>query len=1337
MVNLTHPELAEIQTPSLPGASLDALYALRTKLCNSAGKEYTLQPLQRLLRRILSPDSPTRNLLMVHGTGVGKCHGKGSPILMHDGSVKLVEDVAVGDLLMGDDSTPRTVESLARGCDQMYRVTSTKGESYVVNSEHILCLQHTSFRNVVTEITVTDFLKASAKLRRDLKGYRTAVDFAPQRIDFDPYILGLWLGDGSQRDPVICSQDAVILHYLRDFCHRNNSVLTFQSGYDYRITAISKKHENVFLSFLKTHDLINNKHVPDEFKINSREVRLQVLAGLIDTDGYLSNGVYEITQKSKQISDDIIFIARSLGLATTTRIVEKSCVYNGQRVFGHYYRTNICGDIDMIPVKLFRKKAAPRRQIKDVLRYGITVTPIGEGDYYGFMIDGNHRYVLGDFTVTHNTCTGIQIAEEYILRPEFQDKKVLVVASRAVQENFRTQIFDMSRVYLDKASDTLSSKQCTGRRYLDMLLRIESEPKNWADPEIKARLEKTSDRIINEFYEFQPYTTFGLNIERKLTGTEADIDETWVHENFDNRLIIIDEAHNITTEETSVAANLERLVKVADGLVLVLLTATPMYDTFEEIVFFMNLFLWNERKQPFETRLKASDFFTSDGDLKDGEAGKKFREWCQDYVSYAKGESPFTFPFRLPPPVVADTTALSLGFNNVKIPEAHRIKYLSLVASQPAGEQLKILTAGTHEVDDGKRAAMMAPTLSVFPANKKFNDVFKATKIPKETKYQYEYKSDIKFLNADNLANYSSKFVSVINSIQNSSGVCLVYSNYVERGARLFAMALEEHGYTPHKGKTLFKKTSYGGQPKGKYILISSEATDVEINVMLDAVKNRSNVHGEKVKVVITSPLAAEGIDFRFIRQVHILDPWWNMSRIEQVVGRALRTCSHQDLPSEEQNCTVYFHVVRPEADREAFDEYTYRVRVEAKGIRIAKVRKIIAESAMDCPIQLALPADWRELEVPQIRDEGHERVVYRLKGMMAPAFDEAPDVEQCKVTQPVPDPDHVRPLSTYLDSRDEILTKIGKLFIDKSIWDRKQLISALRPFSHDVVVYTLQQAISTSFRFTDSFGRASLLESKGDMYALAPVDVPNSTLVERTTRPAKHTEIDLPEPEAEPEAPAELEEDALTKRRIEFKWPKLKGASGDRFSDEVKNGFIFDHKFSAAEKRLYLATNPDLPFLDRLRVPDSDIIVTGDETQRKDLVGEDRTKYDAWASALRERFIADKKKLFASVASNGVLTLSPSKMVDDVPVRAIGVKSFAPTVSRTGANVVPVMKVVAKYIDKNGVGSGGLGGTDLDIYAELLAREQHNIVWYTPEELKVLLAPENKNIVMAGLLKA
>jgi hypothetical protein len=916
------------------------------------------------------------------------------------------------------------------------------------------------------------------------------------------------------------------------------------------------------------------------------------------------------------------------------------------------------------------------------------------------------------------TCSAIQVAEEYIIRPEFQDKKVMVVASRAVQENFRTQIFDMSRVHLDKASDTLTSKQCTGRRYLDMLLRIESEPKNWANPEVMNRLENTADRIIKEFYEFSAYASFGNRLLEKLSGTEKDIDRDWVHENFDNRLLIIDEAHNIRSEETQIASGLEQLVKVADGLVVVLLTATPMFDSFEEIMYYMNLFLWNERKQPFTKTLRASDFFTGDAELKGGESEKIFRQWCQDYVSYVKGESPFTFPFRLPPPEIASPTAMKKSFIGPNIPDEDRIKYLSLVASEAKGVQKKVLVTSKHEDDDTKRQAMTVPTISVFPDDKKFREAFS------QTKNQYSYTVE-PFLTPDKLPDHSAKFVSVLKSIDSSSGVCLVYSNYVERGALPFAMALEEHGYVPWKGSTLLDKPSYSGAPKGKYIFLSSDASDAEISSMLSAVKNRANVSGKNIKVVVTSPLAAEGIDFRFIRQVHILDPWWNMSRIEQVVGRALRTCSHQDLVPKEQNCTVYLHIIRAEEDREAFDEYTYRTRVEVKGIRIAKVRKVLAESAMDCPMQISLPADWKELVVPQIRDEGHEEVAYRLKGMLAPTFDEAPDVEQCKVAVSVPDPDHVRPLSSYLDSRDEILAKVGKMFIDKSIWDREQLFSALRPYSRDVVIYTLQQAISSAFRFTDSFGRPSLLESKGDLYALSPIDAPNSTLIERTTQPRKAIEIAPPDAPAVVDELPTLEPDILDIKRNSYTFP---GNAGTRFSEEVKNGFIFDHEFTPAEKKAYLATKPNLPFSDRLKIPDTDLMVTGNEG---DLVGEELTKYNEWVKALIERFIGDKDKIIASMAPNGMFTLTPSKG-DETPTRT----SSKPVICGTGSNPVARMKdVIAKFLDVNHVGvPPQLKGPPFCAYAELLAREQHNCAWYTPEEMSVLKSDAVKKTLKKAL---
>lgn len=1346
MANLSYPEISEITTAGLPPASIDALKTLRNQQCESTAKQtgFKLQPQQKFLRRILSPENPTRNLLLVHGTGTGKCHGIDTPILMYDGSIKLVQDVREGDMLMGDDSTPRQVLSLARGRDELYSITSVKGETYTGNSEHILCLQHTSNKSDVTEIPIKDYLQLSKKLQRNLKGYRTAIEFAEKPVPIDPYILGVWLGDGSKRDPVISSQDAVILKYVRDFCVKNNSILTFQSKYDYRITSISKKYSNVFLEFLKSYNLLNNKHVPLDYKANSREVRLQVLAGLIDTDGYLTKNTYEITQKEKQLSDDVVFLARSLGFCATTTLVEKACIYNGERRPGMYYRTHISGDTNEIPVKILRKHASQRKQIKNPLRYGITVSSLGEGDYYGFTLDGNNRYVLGDFTVTHNTCTSIQVAEEYILRPEFQDKRVMVVASATVQDNFRNELFQMKRVKIDEIAGTLESKQCTGRRYLDMLLRIESEPANWNNPRIRDKLERTADRIIDEFYEFMAYESFGTYIEKRLGGTEKDIDRDWVHKNFDNRLIIVDEAHNVPEGKEGrgvkgITRSLENLVKTADGLVLVFLTATPMFDTYDELAFYMNLFLWNDRKQDFKTSVKMSDYFNGDATLKAGQPGETFRTWCQNYVSYVKGENPFTFPFRLPAPKAVSYEEMITSWLGKPIPPADQIKYLALTESIAQGIQKDILSRTVSaEDEEGKKTALMEPTICVLPGAKTFNEVF--TRVGK----QYEYIGE-PFLTPETIASHAAKFVTVMKSIESGKGVCLVYSNYVTMGARLFAMALEEHGYTPASGNSVLVKSRYEGSPKGKYIVLTSDISDAEIDRLISLARSDSNSEGQQVRVIVSSKIVSEGVDFRFVRQVHILDPWWNMSRIEQVAGRGLRNCSHQVLPFDDQNCTVYFHVARTGDGKECFDEYTYRTKVEQKAMKIARVRKVMAESAIDCPILVTvnnLPEDWKKLEVPQRQSEGGKMVTYRLGAMLAPTFNDAPDVAAC-VTKPLPDdPEHVRPLSTYLDVRDEILVKLADLFLNKPIWDREQLFIALRPYTKEVVLFNLQQAITSGYRFKDSFGRPAILESKGDLYALAPLGVPNSTMIERISQPPVRGRIDLPDVTPKEVAVAEtVAPDILDTKREAFKFP---ADARERFSTEVLNGFIFDHDFTEAERRAYIRTRPNtLPFASRLYVEGSDIIVLGKDTfEPPEMpIGEDLTAYRAWNAVLLKRFIDNKDKLFASL-KNGKLTISKMTIEGDSVRRKFekGSKKFEPIVCDTGENNTATMNVFAKYIDKKGIGlpkvSSAPGkplkdmtGPSRCMYIELLCREQNNCVWVTPEELSVLYeTKENKD---------
>lgn len=952
-------------------------------------------------------------------------------------------------------------------------------------------------------------------------------------------------------------------------------------------------------------------------------------------------------------------------------------------------------------------------------------------------------------TGTGKTCTAIQVAEEYILRPEFQDKKVMVVASAAVQDNFQSQLFDMTRVSIDTIAGTLESKQCTGRRYLDMLMRIESEPKNWNNPEIRAKLERTANLIIKEFYEFMAYNSFGNLIMNKLGGTEKDIDREWVHANFDNRLLIIDEAHNIRESKDDegmkgVTRALENLVKTADGLVLVLLTATPMYDTYDEIIYYMNLFLWNDRKQKATESVKLSDFFNPDATLKAGPGGERFRTWCQNYVSFVKGENPFTFPFRLPPPKTISNTAITTSFLGKPVAPADRIQYLALVGSDVQGIQKTTLMGTEKADDDEKKRVLMQSTIMVPPGNKSFNELFRSVG------KQYDY-VDSAFLTPEALPNHSAKFVSVIQSIVNGSGLCLVYSNFVALGARLFAMALEEHGFAAYTGQSLLASPSYKGTSKGKYILLTSDSSEAEISKLLAAAKNSRNRDGSQIRVVVAGPIVSEGVDFRYMRQIHILDPWWNMSRIEQVVGRGLRTCSHQVLPFEEQNCSVYFHVVRTGDGKETFDEYTYRTKVEQKAMKIARVRKVLAESAMDCPMQNqlnTLPEDWKNLEIAQRQSEGNATVTYRLRGMLAPAFDDTPDVAACVVTPSVEDPEHVRPLSTYLDVRDELLEKLGSLFGSKPIWERSDLVTALRPYTSEVVLYNIQQAIASGFRFKDSFGRPSVLESRGDLYALAPLGTPNDTLVERTTQPPARGSVALPEIVKEEAPVADIEPDILDVKRMAFAFP---ADAASRFSEEVLNGYIFDHELTEAEKRgLLRSGGSGLPFASRLAVEGTDYHVLGKDTFEppEPPIGDDLTAYKAWNASLLTKFIEAKDELFASV-KNGKLTISKMTVEGDTPKRKRekGSKKFEPVVCDTGENTTAVMNVFAKYVDTNGVGlpmlqapgkaAKSMTGPQRCVYIELLCREQHNCLWITPEELAILYdgkatkgqAPTNQDV--------
>jgi len=355
----------------------------------------------------------------------GKCLGKNTEILMYDGTVKKVQDINVGDLLMGDDSTPRKVLSLARGIEQMYKISSKKGDSYVCNESHIMSLKSSSNHSKkikkgdIIDISVIDYLNLPKCFHGKggvLLGYKVPINFEEKSVDFDPYLLGYWLGDGASRHTGVTTQESSVIKYMVDlFKNKHTDLYLKYTGrqYDYRINSI-KKNSNSFNNFLRTNNLLKNKHIPDTYLCNSRKIRLEILAGIIDSDGHFNKNCIEITQKNEKLLDNIVFLARSLGFSCYKKQVKKTCTNakNGPKE-GIYFLTNICGKgIEEIPTLCPRKKGYIRKQIKDALTYRLQIEKLNIDEYFGFEIDGNRRFVLADFTVTHNTVLSLNIISQ-------------------------------------------------------------------------------------------------------------------------------------------------------------------------------------------------------------------------------------------------------------------------------------------------------------------------------------------------------------------------------------------------------------------------------------------------------------------------------------------------------------------------------------------------------------------------------------------------------------------------------------------------------------------------------------------------------------------------------------------------------------------------------------------------------------------------------------------------------------------------------------------------------------------------------------------------------------
>ncbi|MDU4969439.1 MAG: DEAD/DEAH box helicase family protein [Atopobium minutum] len=389
-----------------------------------------------------------RKTLLVLPTG---CHARGQKVLLASGLTKAVEEIGLSDTLLGADGKPRKVLHLHHGKDDLYKITPIKGQPFIVNSQHMLSLVQTGLKGhpqypsqiggKITDVTVSEYLTWSKNKKHTHKLYRSSAieqfhENDGSHISIDPYFLGVLLGDGNIKNSIsITTMDKEIEQEIERQCEvYNMTVRTEKAGrantFLLRCGYVGAKGGLLHQQLKELHLRgvgSAGKFIPLVYKAAPLEKRLEILAGVIDTDGSKAQCCgYDFISKSRQLSEDVAFIARSAGLAAYVSKSIKTC--QGGFV-GTYWRVSISGDCSIIPCRVKAKQCAKRKQKKSVLRTGFSVEHIGFGEYFGFTVDGDNRYLLDDFTVTHN-CGKTIVFSEIAKRRVDAGERVLILAHR-------------------------------------------------------------------------------------------------------------------------------------------------------------------------------------------------------------------------------------------------------------------------------------------------------------------------------------------------------------------------------------------------------------------------------------------------------------------------------------------------------------------------------------------------------------------------------------------------------------------------------------------------------------------------------------------------------------------------------------------------------------------------------------------------------------------------------------------------------------------------------------------------------------------------------------------
>jgi len=484
------------------------------------------------------------------------------------------------------------------------------------------------------------------------------------------------------------------------------------------------------------------------------------------------------------------------------------------------------------------------------------------------------------------TCTAVNIGEQWKRK-----RRIVVVVPASLKGNFRDEL----------------RSPCAGNEYLSNKERKILGDLHPSSKEYKSIIQKSDERI-DRYYDIYSYNTFvELAMSRKMK--------------LEKSVLIVDEIQNMVSEHGIYYKTLYKVIHNAPpSLRVVLMSATPMYDKPVELALTMNLL-----RMPFELPT-GREFDKMFIDVKES-YGKKIstlinsdilKERIKGYVSYYRGAPPHVFP------------ESTIKYVKANMSDFQYRSYLTILNKEQKELRRK---QGFSEGEIGK-----LPT-NFFLGSRLISNISFPNKMINERGFK---SFDGKHLKMNHLEKYSTKFYNIMRKINNSQGPVFVYSNFVGFGGlKSLVKVLDAQGY---------KDYSNHGEGKKRYCLWTGSETSKYKSEIKAVFNQQTNQNGSKIKIILGSDAISVGVSLFNVRQVHILEPYWNTAKLEQIMGRAIRYCSHKGLPAEKRNVTVYIYLATHPNEKMTIDQYI-RKTANDKDKLIKQFEKVLKESAVDCTL--------------------------------------------------------------------------------------------------------------------------------------------------------------------------------------------------------------------------------------------------------------------------------------------------------------------------------------------------------------------------------------------------